>query len=240
MKKLNNFRNFGNNRSAFYSLKGKATREEDEFELEESDSYCGFFIDQKVSTRIVVPIDSVFKSASHYRLVCNKIEELSEDDVVEFQINSSGGDLNGLVALLHSIRTTEAQTIAVISGDAYSAASLLALACDAVSVGSLANMLCHSASFGTRGKSADVRGHVTHIANYAESIFRDCYEHFLTEDEITDVLEGKELYLDYEQINERLERKYSILKEMQEAGCCGDPSNCENICECPLAEDSED
>jgi ATP-dependent protease ClpP protease subunit len=213
---------------------------EDEDSDSEHGEFCGYFIEHQVSTRLVVPIDSSFREPSYYRMVAQKISELGEGDVVEFEINSPGGSLGGLVTLLHAIRNTEAETIAVVIGDAYSAASLLALACNSITVGPYGNFLCHSASFGTRGKTADVRGHVNHTANYAESIFRDCYEHFLTEDEITDVLEGKELYLNYEQINERLERKYSILKEMQEAGCCGDPSNCENICECPLAEDSED
>ena len=190
-------------------------------------------------TRLVVPIDDAFREPSYYRMVCQKISELGEGDIVEFEINSPGGSLGGLVTLLHAVRSTEAETVAVVVGDAYSAASLLALACDSISVGPYANFLCHSASFGTRGKTADVRGHVNHTADYAETIFRNCYEYFLTEEEITDVLEGKELYLNYDQINERLERKYSILKEMQEAECCGSPETCENICECPLAQDCD-
>jgi ATP-dependent protease ClpP protease subunit len=207
---------------------------EEDFETESTERFCGYFLEQRALTRLVVPIDTEFRDPSYYRMVCDKIGELGEGDIVEFEINSPGGSLSGLVTLLHAIRTTEAETMAVVVGDAYSAASLLALACDSVTIGPYANFLCHSASFGTRGKTADVRGHVNHTANYAENIFRDCYEHFLTEEEITDVLEGKELYLNYEQINERLERKYSILKEMQESECCGDPDNCDDLDECPL------
>jgi len=239
MKSQIKFKTYGKNKSAFFSLNSKSIKDEDEFELEQSERFCGYFLEQR-AVRLVVPIDTAFKSASYYRMVCNKIEELTENDVVEFQINSPGGDLTGLVALLHSIRTTEAQTVATIIGDCYSAASLLALSCDVVSVGSLANMLCHSASFHSGGKATDVRHHVNHLTDYAEGIFRECYEHFLSEEEIEDVLAGKELYLNFDEINQRLERKYSILQEihnsMQE-GCCGNPEGCDDICECKFAKD---
>ena len=212
-------------------------KEYEDFEVESTERFCGYFMEQKVLTRLVVPIEDAFRDPSYYRMVCNKISELGEGDIVEFEINSPGGALGGLVALLHAVRSTEAETVAVVIGDAYSAASLLALACDSIVIGQYANFLCHSCNFGTRGKSADVRNHVNHTAAYAEEIFRDCYQYFLTEEEISDVLEGKELYLNYKEINERLERKYAILKEMQEAECCGSPETCPNICECPLAED---
>ncbi len=241
MNKLNKHKTYGKNKSAFFSLKAKSSKEEDdEFELETSERFCGYFLEQRAATRLVVPIDTAFKSPSYYRMVCNKIEELTENDVVEFQINSPGGDLTGLVALLHAVRMTDAETVATIIGDCYSAASLLALSCDVVSVGSLANMLCHSASFGSRGKATDVRHHVNHLTDYAESIFRECYEHFLSEEEIEDVLAGKELYLNFDEINERLQRKYSILQEMHDSmqeGCCGDPEGCDDICECKFAKD---
>lgn len=219
--------------------KTKVDSDDEDFEVSSSDHFCGYFIEQQPITKITVPIDKEVRDPSYYRLVANKISELSEGDVIEFRIHSPGGQLAGLVTLLHAVRTTEADTVAVVEGDAYSAASLLALACDVVIVGPYANFLCHSASLGTRGKATDVLSQVTHTKDYAEKIFRECYEYFLTEKEIEDVLAGKEMYLDYKQINERLERKYSILKGMQENGCCGDPDNCEDICSCPCAVDED-
>lgn len=234
-----------NKMSPFFSLTGASRKanDEDSDSDDVKDSFQGYFIESRSSVRLVVPIDSEFKSASHYRMVCNKIQELGENDVVEFHIASPGGDLSGLTYLLHSIRMTEAETIAVIIGDCYSAASLLALSCDAVSVGPYANMLCHSCQFGTRGKSTDVRHRVNHVAEYADGIFKECYEHFLNETEIQEVLNGKELYLNYEEINKRLKHKYEVIAKQQEdmqQGCCGNPEGCDDIVACPFAQDCPD
>lgn len=228
--------------SAFFSSKPKVELDDELIEMR-GEQFCGYFLEQRALTKLVVPIDTEVRNASYYRQVVNKIEELGEGDMVVFRISTPGGDLAGLVELLHAINNTEAETVAEVVGDAFSAGSLLALACDSIIIGKYANFLCHSCSFGSRGKSTDVQRHVQHLSKYAEDIFRECYEHFLSEEEINDVLEGKELYLNYDEINERLERKYAILQEIHDAqqneDCCGDPENCNDICSCPCAKDCD-
>jgi ATP-dependent protease ClpP protease subunit len=254
--KTNRFSNkvFGcnTNQTKFNSVTNNRNLDEDD-EVSTGQQFCGYFLEQRPITKLVVPIDTDFKDAAHYRMVVNKILELSELDCVEFHINSPGGDLSGLVALLHGINATEAETVAVIQGECHSAASILALSCDSVQVGPFANMLCHSIRYGLTGKGADIRSQVNHTNAYAEMIFRNAYEYFLSEEEINDVLDGKELWLDFDEINERLTHKYSLLQEQQDAsfgqgalheamqaGCCGDPEGCDDICACPFAEDCDD
>lgn len=228
--------------NAFFSSKPRVELDDELIEMR-GEQFCGYFLEQRALTKLVVPIDTEVRNASYYRQVVNKIEELGEGDVVVFRISTPGGDLAGLVELLHAINNTEAETVAEVVGDAFSAGSLLALACDSIVIGRYANFLCHSCSFGSRGKSTDVQRHVQHLSKYAEDIFRECYEHFLSEDEINDVLEGKELYLNYDEINERLERKYAILQEIhdsqQDENCCADPDNCDDVCNCPYAKDCD-
>ena len=234
-------------KSTFSQLNAKVSRDDEDDEAVGGEAFCGYFMEHKSITRLVIPIDTAFKDPFHYRMVVNKIDELSEEDQIEIWLNSDGGDLSGLVALLTAIKTTSAQTLAVIQGSCHSAASILALSCDAIQVSPYATMLCHSIRFGTTGKGADVRAQVQHTNDFAESIFREAYELFLTEDEIEDVLKGRELWLNYDEISERLENKYAILnEEMQQlqdqidSGCCGDPSNCDDVCACPCAVPCED
>lgn len=206
----------------------------------QQDKLQPYFVENQVAQRVIIPIDSAVREAAYYRLVCSKIEEMSENDTVEFHINSPGGDLSGLTSLLHSISSTEAETIAVITGDCHSAASLLALSCDAVVVGRFANMLVHSVQFGTHGKGYDVYSQVLHINKHAEDIFKSCYRYFLTEQEMQEVLKGRELWLSRDEINQRLTVKYETIHTLQkeaEQGCCGNPEGCDDICACPLAQD---
>lgn len=221
--------------------RSKCQLDEDDDELEISGSaFCGYFKNQKVLTKLVVPIDEGFREAKYYRMVCDAIRDLGEDDVVEFHINSPGGNLDGLIALLSAIRSTDATSIAVLEGEVHSAASILAVSCDAVEVGPYANMLCHSVRYGVRGKAADIHAQVLHSNDYNEFLLKKAYEYFLTSEEIEELLKGKELWLNNEEINERFQRKFEALNAMIGCDeCCGNPEGCDDICSCPLAEDSE-
>ena len=100
--------------------------------------------------------------------------------------------------------------IADITGDCYSAASILALSCDQCVVGRHANLLAHEVSYGVGGKGSDNLSHVQHIKKISDKLIWDTYEGFLTDDEIESVLNGKELFLDSDEIVERLNNRQAI------------------------------
>lgn len=179
--------------------------------------HLGYFSSQRVSTCITVAIDEAVKEASYYRQVVQAISSLGEDDAIKYDINSGGGQLEGLIALLAAMSQTEAISIAHINGDASSAASMLALNCDSVYVSPYATMMCHFASYGSAGKAADVKAHVEHTHSICEDLFRSTYELFLTEEEIEKCINGGEIWMNAEEINRRLKHKYSILNAEYEA-----------------------
>jgi ATP-dependent protease ClpP protease subunit len=176
----------------------------------------GYFTSQQVSTCLTVPIDEAVREPQYYRQVVQAIGSLGEDDVVRFMINTPGGDVQGLTALLAAKDSTDALSIACIEGWCHSAGSFLALNCDSVQVSPYATMLCHYVSYGSVGKAADIRSHVKHTDDVCEKLFRDTYKHFLTEDEIQQCINGLELWLNADEINRRLEHKYSILNAEDE------------------------
>lgn len=184
---------------------------EDDDDSPTTEKYLGYAVNTKVQTCLTVPIDEGVQEAVYYRHVCRAISELKEYDQVEFEISSPGGYLNGLIALLTAMAKTDATTVAHINGECHSAASMLALACDSVYVSPFATMLVHFVRFGASGKGTDVKSQVEHTYDTAEKLFREIYQHFLTEDEMQRCIDGKELWLDYDQINERLKRKFDIL-----------------------------
>lgn len=196
----------------------KATDEDDEDlgGILGKSQHLGYFTQQKVSTCIVVPIDENVKDADYYRQVVQAISNTNEDDVIQFEINSSGGSLEGLIALLTAMSKTSAVKIANINGFCHSAASMLALNCDSVFVSPYASSLIHFVSYGSSGKSADIRSHVNHVHTTSEALFRETYELFLTEDEMQECIDGKEMWLGVDEINRRLEYKYKIINQMEE------------------------
>ena len=187
-------------------------QQDDEDVFQENESFLSFYTKTYTTTELSVPIDTEFKDASYYRHVVRAITNLEEGDRVEFSISSPGGNYNGLLALLSALDRTPATSIAVINGPCHSAASMLALHCDAVAVSRYAEMMIHHCSFGSFGKNADIEAHVEHTSKVTKNIFRDTYKYFLTEKEIEDCLKGQEIWLDSDQILERLK----IRQEMQQ------------------------
>ena len=176
----------------------------------------GFSVKQSSSHIFSVHINTEIKDPSHYSRIFDLLLEAGEEDVVTFFICSPGGRLDGLTTLLEGIRLTDAHVVAVVIGEAHSAASLLALNCHEVVVTDSATMLCHAVNTGYRGKLADLGAYTEHVKKTANALFADTYAGFLEPSEITSVQEGKELWLDAEEIRERLENRTAYYMTMQE------------------------
>ena len=176
----------------------------------------GYSFETQTSTKYTVHINQPITEPAYYTVISDLLDNANEGDLIIFKINSPGGRMDGLSALLDAIETTEATTIADIVGDCYSAASILALSCDECVAGSYANMLCHEVRYGVVGKGSDNLSHVQHYKKISDKLIKTAYEGFLSAAEIQDVLNGKELFLDSEEIVERLKARAEYFQEREE------------------------
>lgn len=172
--------------------------------------YLPYVVNTTVRNEYTFPIDEEIGAPSYYRNLIRVLDEAVEGDVVVLKINSNGGRGDSCSAILHAIQFTEATTVGEIVCDCHSAVSLIALSCDVLIVSDFANMLCHSARFGTGGKSTDVLASAMHHKKISDSMITNAYKDFLTDEEIADVINGKELYLDAEQINQRALKRVEL------------------------------
>ena len=172
----------------------------------------GYFSRTQQSVCITIPIDEPIYDASYYRQCIQAITNTSEDDVIEYDINSSGGDKSGLVSLLTAMQRTNAETVANINGDCHSAASMLAMHCNSVNISPFASMMVHFVSYGVYGKATDIKSQVIHTHETNEQFFRDTYRLFLTEEEIEKCINGFEIWMDAKEISERMKIKYDALQ----------------------------
>jgi ATP-dependent protease ClpP protease subunit len=195
-----------NNWKSTYKIKSARDDDEEEDQPQRGEQYLSYAERQVNLSQITVPIDEPIRGAKYYRQVCYRISQLSEHDSVKFIINSPGGDLDGLVSILHAMKASEVETHAEITGICHSAASMLALSCDNIFVSPYATMMVHYVSFGAIGQGAHVRDRVKHTLDFTEALFKDTYSGFLTDSEISEVIEGKELWMGAEEISKRLER----------------------------------
>lgn len=193
------------------------TKYDDDLMFDEPNNsmHLDFHARSVVSNIISVPIDEDIKSPAYYRKIVLMADELQSNDVLVFTINSPGGSLYGLLSLLSCIQDTQAHTVANIIGACSSSASILALHCDEVRLSPYSTMLVHNASyFGIGGKAPDVKGYIQHMESTGESLVRDTYKGFLTESEITSVLEGKDYWFNAQDIYTRLQNRAKYMQDL--------------------------
>lgn len=149
-------------------------------------------------------IDEEIKEPSYYRNLIEVLNNATEQDLVVLNINSGGGMLDSAISIIDALRNTRASTLAWISGSAYSAAGLIALSCQNVEVGEFATLMCHNSQYGLGGYTTDIKDRAVFEHKMTSKIMQSVYRHFLTSDEIESVLMNKTIWMDADEIIERL------------------------------------
>ena len=142
------------------------------------------------------------------------IRHSNPNDIVKIYLNSFGGDLFSAIQFLRVLSESEAEIVVSVEGAAMSAATLLLLAADSVEITPHSSIMLHDYSSGAYGKGGDLHRQISHERKWSETLFREVYEDFLSEAEITSMLDGKEIWLTSEDTISRLQKRAEIRKEL--------------------------
>jgi len=146
------------------------------------------------------------KDASEYIEWYNTIRHASESDVIKVFINSYGGDLFAAIQMVNAIQSTKAKVEMHIEGACLSAATVIFLQGDEFFIHPYSTFMIHNYYGGAFGKGNEMFQQITFERQWSEKLFRDVYKHFLTSDEITTVLNGKDLWMSPEEVENRLKK----------------------------------
>ena len=185
----------------------------------EQEKYPSIFANQ-IGRHYQISMQQIFGNPYLYDETIYLLQTASPNDVVSFTINSDGGDLMSLVALQNAIRMSEAKIVMILLGACASAGGAFFLTdADEYIVGSFTHMMVHNMICGV---GFDDTQKIATRARFNESLnirfVQECYEGFLTKQEIYDVTHNsKELYLDEFEIRSRLtKREQKRAEESQE------------------------
>lgn len=160
---------------------------------------------QPKSYTYTVKFDRDITAPEYWQEELDTLRMGKEGDDYILVVNTSGGDLRTLAELLHIIKHSPAHFHCVLSGTALSAGGPIMLACDTVEVGDYAEMLVHTAQGSGYYTSAQGLEQFSAMSNRtAHKLLTNCYEGFLTPDEINQALDGKEFWFDSDEIKRRL------------------------------------
>ena len=157
------------------------------------------------------------ESPDNYIEWFDTIRHATEADAVKVYINSPGGDLFTAIQFMRVLAETNATTIASVEGACMSAATMIFLCCEQFEVTPHSMFMFHNYSGGTIGKGGEMIDQLQHERTWSAKLLREVYQHFLTEDEITSMLDNKDLWMDGEQVIERLNSRNQKLMEMHQA-----------------------
>lgn len=158
-------------------------------------------------------IDEEIKEPSYYRNLIEVLNNATEQDLVVLNINSGGGMLDSAISIIDALRNTRANTLAWISGSAYSAAGLVALSCQNVEVGEFATLMCHNAKYGLGGYTTEIKDRAIFEYKMTTKILHSVYRHFLSTEEIESLLRNNTIWMDADEIIERLTVMQEKFKE---------------------------
>jgi len=117
------------------------------------------------------------------------------NDIIILHLNTPGGYLNTAVEIVHAIAQTEATVVGSADGQVASAGSLLFFACHSFLLGEFCEVMLHDGSGGAIGKINENLKSAEFTSKRLSHIYHTIYGRFFSQEQVDNVLDGKDLYL---------------------------------------------
>jgi len=170
---------------------------------------------QRVSTEYDVSIRDAIDSNDYFAGLIELLRTATQEDVFHLYFSTDGGMLDATQELLAAMSVTEATVVGHLTNKAISAGSIIFLNCHEWQVYAGSHMMVHQMSYSAGGGNQNVKGQVDFYARMNEKLVKNTYTGFLTPEEIQDVLNGKDVYLEDVEVAERLEQYAEFRRFMQ-------------------------
>lgn len=159
-------------------------------------------ITEKNVTRVY--LNDEIQESFNYNELTFKLDTASEAETFYIYINTPGGLLDAAIMLVASLNETKAKTVAILSGMVASAGTIVALACKEVVARPHLSFMIHNYSGGLHGKGHELKAHQSFNDKELPRAFGQFYKGFLTEDEISKVIDGQDIWLNADEVTERV------------------------------------
>lgn len=174
---------------------------------ENSASYAAgevMLIKQQVVNTFAYFLNGEITNSTRYNDLKAILRAMSQNDHLHLHINCCGGDLYTALELINAIKASQGNVVAVLDPYAASAASMIFLQCPCTSFNTYSTMMIHAYTDCIYGKANELKSNFYFNSEYLKNLYYDIYENFLTKKEIDEVLAGKDMYFNSDQINRRL------------------------------------
>ena len=144
---------------------------------------------------------------SEYNKLCYVLDSARSGDTVTIHINNGGGHIDSAFQIINSMKNSKAHIIGKLSGTVASASTVISLHCHELVVADYTAFMIHNYSGGVVGKGHEIKAHQEFIDRELNTAFRAIYAGFLTEKEMTQVINGRDIWIGKDEVLTRWERK---------------------------------
>lgn len=133
------------------------------------------------------------------------IRNAGPDDTVTIRINTYGGLVQLAQAYVSAIKESKAEIITRGIGAIASAGTVVFLAGHYRIPDQSAIFMFHNYQGGTWGDGANIHAQTVFMTEWSDAYLRECYQNILTEDELSKILNGGQVWLRGDEIQRRLD-----------------------------------
>lgn len=176
----------------------------------------------------------------NYVSLCNTLRTSGPQDEVIIRINSRGGMVSSERMIINAIQESQANVVGFIEYDCMSAATGVFLACKQHDWADHIQFMAHCAFWGSVGKNPDVKSQTEFGIKQLEEEITSTYTGLLTDEEISQLNEGKEFWFGANELERRMESFYEY--RASQPCNCGSPECPQNqrLAEMENGDDFED
>ena len=195
---------------------GKANDEEIMLMMGQQQQQNGLIrsIQQQFNAHLIF-IDDDIGDPAMYRDVIHCLATCSENDNVNFLINSNGGRTDSIWQIIEAMKGCRGEVSVTVIGAAYSAASMLACMAPECYIAESAEFMLHTAHYGSIGTVPNVKGQTDFATRQINKLLDKAYKGFLTDKELEELKNGKEYWFDAEEAGKRMVRRYKYLSNSE-------------------------
>lgn len=139
----------------------------------------------------------------YYTELIDLLSNVEPYHTVTLHINNGGGVIDSAFMVIDAIINCESEITAKIYGTVASASTIIALACDEIITSRFLSFMIHNYSTGMQGKGHELKAYQNFTDRELNRAFKEIYEGFLSEKEMDEVIEGRDIWLNEDEVQER-------------------------------------
>lgn len=161
-------------------------------------------------------INDVIRDPDDYVELIDALYQGQPNHTIYLHLNTPGGALDITMQIINAIRTSEASVVGIADGPVASAGSLILFACPNIGIQPMSYVMLHDGSEGSIGKINENLKQAQFSAKLLSKIAHSVYEPFFTKEEIDSVLDGKDMWLTSEEVEERINKVKEQIEEVED------------------------